>query len=527
MAIASAARRADPFRQTPGSGGAGIPPSWLDSRLLLGLLLLSSAALFLLSTRQGMGAVPDSFRYLGFGWDMGGDAPLYSWLLLPFSAAGLDPFAAAKWIGLVLMVANTAALWLTFTKLTRSAVASALGTALILASPQYQMVHTRALSEPLFILLSLTAMGLFLRYVETRSRAILIGCGVALALATLARFPAVAFGASMALCLLLWRAEPLRARLTDIAILAIIGVAITGTWVLVSELTVGQSVGRELRFYGNADTERWLQALDSLTALILPTFVPQAFRAAVLLVMATVVGALVYASLRRWQRESSTGAGDSRHLGPFAFGVGAVFYFAFMAFAIVLEANLAFNGRYAAPFYVFAIIAAVSGAAQSQDLRPRWARVGLVAFACVLLLLLVGRSIPHTLDEYANGIGFASSQWRQSPTLHAVAELPAGAAIYTNGPEAIFYVTNRRSEFVPKKFDRRTGIDTPGNSLSDQLEDVRRSMARRPTFIVFLDQVDWRFYLMDEPDLVEILNLQEQRRFADGRIYSARQALGR
>ena len=74
----------------------------------------------------------------------------------------------------------------------------------------------------------------------------------------------------------------------------------------------------------------------------------------------------------------------------------------------------------------------------------------------------------------------------------------------------------------PMRFHRRTGLDDPANPQSEQLRRVRRSLDQGVGFIVFLDGVDWRFYLVSEPELIARLDLREFGRFPDGRIYTSR-----
>src|SRR3546814_8081508 len=85
--------------------------------------------------------------------------------------------------------------------------------------------------------------------------------------------------------------------------------------------------------------------------------------------------------------------------------------------------------------------------------------------------------------------------------MRAVAALPADAVIYSNGPDVIAYVLKRRAHSIPRRFDLRTELDDPTYPFQQQLAQLRRDLDNGNTFIVFWDQIDFRFYLISEGDL--------------------------
>src|SRR3546814_12102551 len=74
--------------------------------------------------------------------------------------------------------------------------------------------------------------------------------------------------------------------------------------------------------------------------------------------------------------------------------------------------------------------------------------------------------------ENRHGRGYAEMAWRYSPTVAAVRKLPPNAIIFSNGPDAINYLTGRHTRFIPFLFQRRTGRDDPTNPHRRPLEDV-------------------------------------------------------
>src|SRR3546814_7218152 len=91
--------------------------------------------------------------------------------------------------------------------------------------------------------------------------------------------------------------------------------------------------------------------------------------------------------------------------------------------------------------------------------------------------------------------------WRYSPTVAAVRKLPPNAIIFSNGPDAINYLTGRHTRFIPFLFQRRTGRDDPANPYRRQLEDMAKHVHRGHGYVIFLDRIPGRFYLPAEADL--------------------------
>lgn len=483
------------------------------------VLIFLSFVIFLVNTDKGIGIYPDTTRYMGIT-EQRYDAPLYAWLVQSPALMGFDMVRAAKALGSFFVCANTLMIWRLLVGATGKPRYAAMGTALIVLSPQFVTQHSLAMSEPLFLFWLLIVLLLALRFLETENRTWLVASAIALGLATLSRFTAPPMGAAIATYLLLDPRRSFKHRLGDAVLYGLVSAAIFLAWVAVSTIVTGHSIGRELRLHGNMGTQEWMNSLGTLAAWLLPDNVPFAVRVLFLCAFAVAAGTLIFVQSARMLNHRPHATADYSFL-PLILGLFFVFYLGFMVLATSIEANLSLNGRYAFPVYVttaMAITAALPEFRTSRGLL-RVFHHGLAVLAITVLCSHATRSAVRSLEAYRSGIGYASLAWVNSPTMRAVGELPEDALIYSNGADAIAYVLKRPAAFIPEWFDLRTGVENAADPLYLQLSRLNSAAEKRPTYIVMFDNITWRFYRVSEADLKQLLSLIRVATTPDGRIY--------
>jgi hypothetical protein len=111
--------------------------------------------------------------------------------------------------------------------------------------------------------------------------------------------------------------------------------------------------------------------------------------------------------------------------------------------------------------------------------------------------------------------------FQSSPTVAAAGRLRG--SVVSNGPGAIWLLTNREAQRIPELTDPHTGLRNP--AFDQEISRVRRQLAD-DGHVVWLDKYDYRTYLPAEAELVRDLDLRLVERLADGAVYQSASSLG-
>ena len=499
------------------AAGSWLPPA---------ALLLVSVALFTLNTRHGINILVDSVRHFGL-IEGPGDAPMYPWLLYVMSSPRLPIEQAAKLLGLVLVCCNTMLAWHLLLRATGRPNYAAFGTALIILSPQFVAFHAAAMTEPLFIFWVLVSIECCMQSWNTESRPWLVGCAVAIGLASLARFVGPPLGAAIAASLLLDSRRPLSRRIINTVILGLVSGSIFFAWSFLSQMLLGHSLGREMQFDGNLDARAWHASLNALAAWLSSRPVPEPARIALFCLTAGCSMILIAWQTRRVTRHPSTrpapnGEAVASNLLPIMLALFLVFYLAFMWLAASIEANQSLTPRYALPIYVTSVVMVTVLVAKARQHHGSIRHIG-TALATIATLVIAGhvvRTAERSRQIYLHGFGFEAPRWTQSATMLTLSRMPADTVIYSNGPDAIVYVLRRRANYLPMLELPRTGRPDPSAPFEKQVANIQMQRGVNNVAIVFFDAIDWRFYLPTETNIRRLLGLQLLAHEPDGRIYT-------
>src|SRR5687768_9379394 len=245
---------------------------FMDSRTLLRtasilsllLLMVTGVLVILQATPEGLGLSDDSIAYIAGARSMlAGQGYREAWLasnqpvthfppgfpsvLAFFGLFGVDPLHSARFVNALLFGLNAGLLGILAWRMTPSLAAGLVLSALFVSSGEMLQVHTVAMSEPLFIFLSLLSLWMFDLYFERHHHWLwLILCAMFVGAAYLTRYAGLALVGTFVVALLILHTN-WRKRLTSVGIFLagvlpwILGWAIRNR--LVAENTTNRTLG--------------------------------------------------------------------------------------------------------------------------------------------------------------------------------------------------------------------------------------------------------------------------------------------
>lgn len=423
-------------------------PGRRDALLALAVAI-AAVAVAGFATRDGVGLSPDSLEYLGVarnlrhghgltvpfgaiteepfpGAAMTGFPPLHP-ILLAAGGAGLD---WARALGLLLYGVTVASVALVARRHAGGRMAAA-AVAVLLLSPDVVRVHAQVWSEPLFLALVAAGTLVLLKHLDRPRRATLAALVAASAAAPMARYAGIVFPLAAAVVLARrrwWRPA---------AAVVAAGALPLAAWLAYGAAAVRTPGGnrRALGWHPPDLGEVWSETARTVEHFWLPGFEP----GLALLVIGLLVVALAPRRSDLLVHAALVAAGT----------VGLL-----LVTWAVLDRTTLVDSRLLVGAHLGVVLAL-----PSLVRGDRWWRALALAVAAALVVtggLRFADRFPTSPSRQ-----FALPTWEASPTLRAAAAIPAGTPLYSNAPEALWWVTGRPAALVPLKVALRSGRPQP------------------------------------------------------------------
>lgn len=486
----------------------------LASILTLSLLAVAGTFLVLRATPEGLGLSDDSIAYIAGARSMlAGDGyravwlesnqpvthfpPGFSSVLAFFGLFGLDPLRGTRFVNALLFGVNAGLLGILVWRMTPSLTAGLVAAALFVANGDLLQVHTAAMSEPLFIFLSLLAFWTFDLYFELPPSSVgrgisgewwwLVACGAFAGMAYLTRYAGLALVATFLVAIVILRST-WRKRLTSVGIFLAGFLPFALGWALRNRMIAESATNRAFAWHP-VTAENIRLGVYTFSSFLVPV---EAWRRSLAgfgwvlpgLIALVLGAALVWTLLRAWRyfskprqaSELKRGGKESREVISFTTGL---YIFAYLASIIasmtMFDAATKFRLRILSPVFVGLLILLVAfGIAMRKNYRP------LVVAATVLALGLSVYKQSVTFAHWSQGgIGYASFQWYDSQAMAYLRDLPDGVSIYTNEPAAVYLYTGRGARVLPSRYDSATAQERPGfeDGIVSMQNDIRQGAA--------------------------------------------------
>ncbi len=418
----------------------------LASFLSLLLLAVIGTLLILRATPEGLGLSDDSIAYIagarsmlaGQGYREAWLAsnqpvthypPAFSSILTFVGLFGVDPLHGARLVNALLFGLNAGLLGILGWRMTPSLTAGLVLAALFVSSSEMLQVHAVAMSEPLFIFLSLLSFWMFDLYFERDHHWLwLIACGTFVGMAYLTRYAGLALVATFIVALLILR-DNWRKRLISVGIfLASVLPWILG-WAIRNRLLAENATNRTFAWH-TITSENIQIGLHAFSEFLIPIESwrrellkqPGIIEVIIIFVLGAVLAWIVVTVWRYFSKPQQARNGkEAKEVISFTTGLFIFAYLAsIVASMLMFDAATKFKLRILSPVFVALLILLVAFGI--------WLRTKRREVVIVLTFLVLGLSIyrqSSTVETWAKGgLGYASFQWYDSEAMAYLRKLP-------------------------------------------------------------------------------------------------------
>jgi len=209
-------------------------------------------------------------------------------------------------------------------------------------------------------------------------------------------------------------------------------------------------------------------------------------------------------------------------LGVIIPSVFVIYFLLYIVFLIIsisfLDAHTPLNERILLPVFLMVTAGGISVLRQtSQIFNHPWLWYGVVSFVIVSANVRAESVVSGVKNIHDNGIGYISSRWRNSDILRYLSDISEGIKIYSNGPDIIYFWTEKKAVLLPVKINPATLRENP--EYYDRIARLVQECIKGNAIVVYFYLVNWRWYLPDKEEIDSLSKVTYALRFEDGVIY--------
>ncbi len=369
--------------------------------------------------------------------------PLYPLLMAGFLAAGVHPFTSTVALNLVSAFTVVFALSAGAYALTRS---KALALLLALAAASFPPMMDNlggAMSEPLYLALTLMGFMCLQVYVARQPRWALYAAAVCAGLTVLTRLVGVANVAAGALALLALPPSTPKQRASKAGIFSAIGV-LPLVWLLGMPSVAGRSYSMPADL-SNSLASFWTSLVNVLGSWLplravwgLPSL---ASKAGAVLAVLLLLGGIAAAAWQAWrQRPPAAWARLALAASLHAAGFVMVCLAAYVFSSVTPD----INDRTLLPLFPMLVLLAGSSVLGLLASKPKAASAALAALGALALLAWAPVTSRLVAERYESGHGYTATYYRGSPLLQAARALPQDVPWISNEPALFLLYLNKQ-----------------------------------------------------------------------------------
>lgn len=477
----------------------------------IGLFALIGFGLVLFSVRWGAALSDDSYYYIsaarnllaGKGFDLVANfPPLLSLLLSLIGLVKVDPLISIRWLNALLFGLNIYLVARIVYRLTRLRTYSLLAALFCLISSTLIMIHSWAMSEPLFISLTLTGVWFYITGDQKEGWRTPFFTGLCFGLAAATRYIGISLLLAGGIIWLVEAGKNIKLRLRNALIFSIVGILPLLLWMVRNQIVFGQPTNREFAWH-LMPASMWNNMLNTILLWILPGRLVQGkeyiWLGGIIFTLVVLLGVYL---LRN--RVVST---QQEHL-PYARNsilllglIIVVYIFILVISRSFFDTRIPMDERLLSPVLILAIILLVWFFSRPWKIG-RWVKYGCVALLSLMILVTnFTRSTQLVMSYHEDGRGYAGARNHISETYAYLRNRP-DIPVYSNAFAGIYFWTDRVTYPLP----------TP-----DNIPAMKADMARTGALLVIFDAIPVELYGTTNEELTQ--GLVEQIRLSEATIY--------
>lgn len=510
------------------------------------VLALLGVVTLLVVTRWGIGVTPDSVAYVAAtrnildsrgisvpDYDRAVIAPMTHWpplfpiLLSGICLLGTEVLEAGRWLNAFVFAGNVLLAGAVLHRCTGRSWLALVGAFVVLNSAQLIDVHLMLWTEPVFMFLGLLGLAMLGSHLENPKLPLLIGAGVAVALAFLSRYLGIVLVGAAVVGILLLSQRTWKRRMVDCGLFALVSCLPMAFWVIRNRLVAHSMTNREVMFHPVEGEKIRLAAL-TVSRWFLPESLPEIVK--MVFVPALLLGLAVLTALpfTRGARAAQGPPAESRGRKiPLLLMIFLISYAVFLLVSIsFFDANTPLDNRILSPLNLTALILLFCCADKLLHHARALGvvRIALIVVVGVFALLKARQNVEMNFLGRSDGEGFSSRRWRESNILDSrpIQELPAGAVLYSNVPEAIYlhaylhHSPRGEAYSVPSRFNPLTRAERA--DYPAEMKAMEHKLRQNGGFVVYLTD-GGRAYLPSREQLTSHLSVTAVLERDDGTIY--------
>ena len=489
------------------SSGVGVSP---DS-----VIYLSAADSF----AAGTGLKPIAFHYsprVPGGEPLVSFPPVYPLLLSLSGIPYINRVGGVRGLHSLLFAANIFLVGLIVYLVTaRSALAALIGILLFVSSARILEIHTMAWSETPFILFILLAALLLMRHLATPNYLLLVGASLSAGLAITTRYAGLTILPPMIITILLLDDARLKSRIRECLIIVGIGIFPLVLWLLRNRLVADSATNRSLAFHPLKHAD-FNDMGSSLVAFWVPFSGSAYLKIVVLFSGACLVltGIVMALKSRRCEQSEKINAGMQMFAAVFI-----TTYLLFLcAYNSFMDPAVGLSTRVLSPVYAPAIILVICVTYKLTRLGtrvPLWRGFLVLSFA--LIAINARYAVSFAAERHNDGSGYASRAWAGSRSIEYLRNSSEVRTTYSNGIDAVHFLTKKKALRIPAKIDPTTGKSNL--DFERDINSMRNELLQNRAVLIYLDKITWRWYLPTKDELNNVHKLPVLVQLDDGTIY--------